>query len=119
MYLLSRVKKYPATGRLLSVVISRAALNGSPTAFTYTLRVSFHGFRNAMYWPLGEICAPAISGFPKRSSRSISGGKPFVFLSCARTAVASSNKQMKPQKNLFMDYKSLLDGWMVSTDSEG
>ena len=33
-YLLSRVQKYPATGRLVSVVRRRAALKGSSTAFT-------------------------------------------------------------------------------------
>jgi hypothetical protein len=83
MYLLSRVQKYPAIGRLLSVVSRRAALNGSPTAFTYTLRVSFHGFRKAMNWPFGESCAAAISGLPKINSRSIRGGSLPVVLSCA------------------------------------
>src|SRR5437016_10979306 len=42
------------------------------------LRVSFHGLRNARYLPLGESCAPAISGLPKSSSRSMMGGRPAV-----------------------------------------
>src|SRR5512133_547948 len=63
-------------GRLASVVSSRAALNGSSTPLTHTLRVSFHGFMKLMYLPLGEICAAAISGLPKKISRSMMGGRP-------------------------------------------
>src|ERR1039458_2472794 len=77
-----------ATGRLASVVNSRAALNGSAAFLTQILRVLFHGFKKARYFPSGEICAPAISGLPNSSSRSISGGNP-----CAgsETADASSD----------------------------
>src|SRR5882724_5959614 len=75
MYLASRLQRYPPMGRLVSVVSSRAALNGSSAFLTQTLRVSFQGLRNAMYLPSGEIWAPAISGFPNRSSRSIRGGR--------------------------------------------
>src|ERR1019366_3212260 len=87
-YLPSHVHPYPATGRLASVVNSRAALNGSAAFLTQILRVLFHGFKKARYFPSGEICAPAISGLPNSSSRSISGGDP-----CAgsETADASSD----------------------------
>src|SRR5262245_36742834 len=40
------------------------------------LRVSFQGLRKATYLPSGESWAPAISGLPKNSSRSMSGGAP-------------------------------------------
>src|SRR5579883_2188640 len=63
-------------GRLVSVVRRRAALKGSLVFFTQILRVSFHGLINATYWPSGESCAPVISGLPKSSSRSMSGGRP-------------------------------------------
>src|SRR2546426_8933819 len=39
-------------------------------------RVSFQGFRNDMYLPSGDIWAAAISGLPKKRSRSMIGGKP-------------------------------------------
>src|SRR5260370_39874280 len=78
MYLPARVQRNVGIGRLVSVVRRRAAEKGSSVFFTQMLRVSFHGFWNAMYLPSGEICAPEISGLPKRSSRSISGGKPDV-----------------------------------------
>jgi hypothetical protein len=42
------------------------------------LRVPLNGLRNAMYWPSGEIWPPAISGSPKKSSRSLIGGSPAV-----------------------------------------
>ena len=61
-------------GRFGSAVINRAAVNGSPAFFTHTLRVSLYGLMNAMYLPSGESWAPVISGLPKNSSRSSSGG---------------------------------------------
>src|SRR5579863_8226796 len=39
------------------------------------LRVSFQGFMKAIYFPLGESCAPEISGLPKSNSRSMMGGR--------------------------------------------
>src|SRR5580698_9288819 len=102
MYLLSCVQKNPATGRLLSVVINRAALKGSLTPFTYTFRVSFQGFKNAIYWPFGDNSAAAISGLPKITSRSISGGRPADFVSCAPAAKTSGKRHNKTRKKLFM-----------------
>src|SRR5579863_1201102 len=76
MNLPSRDHRYPATGRLVSVVSNLAELKGSPVFFTQILRVFDQGFRNARYFPSGETSAPVISGSPKSSSRSMSGGKP-------------------------------------------
>src|SRR3954471_21986716 len=78
MYFPSLLQKYWVTGRLVSLVISLAADHGAVTGFTQTLRVSLYGLRNEMNFPSGEIWAPEISGLPKKSSRSISGGSfPF------------------------------------------
>src|SRR5687767_7162043 len=87
---LSRLQKKAGMGRLLSAVTRRAEVYGSPTFFTHTLRVSFQGFRKAMYLPSGEICAPAISGLPKNSSRSSSGGSPAAALAGAFGATAGA-----------------------------
>src|SRR6185436_15270561 len=84
MYLLSRLHRYAGIGRFGSLVTRCALSNGSAAFFTQTFRVSFHGLRNAMYCPSGEICAPAISGLPKKSSLSLSGG-------CAASALAGSD----------------------------
>src|SRR5438067_6555111 len=65
-------------GRLVSVVSSRAALNGSSTPLTKMLRVFFQGFSNARNLPSGESSGFTISGLPKISSRSIRGGRPLV-----------------------------------------
>src|ERR1700735_884442 len=113
MYLPSRVQKNPAIGRLVSVVSSRAASNGSFTPFTYTLRVSLHGFWNATYFPSGESCAPAISGLPKMISRSMIGGSPAVedFLSlpvCAASDEAASARHNKPLSIFFIRLVSSL-----------
>src|SRR5215510_8419776 len=78
MYLLSRLQKKPGIGRFVSAVTSRAALKGSLVFLTQTFRVSLYGFRNATYVPSGDNSAPAISGFPNNSSRSMIGGSPAV-----------------------------------------
>src|SRR4029434_3717186 len=90
MYLPSRLQKYCVTGRLLSFVMGLAASKGSSVRLTQTLRVPLNGLTNAMNFPSGEICAPEISGSPKKSSRSISGGRPFC---CARAGAPSISKQ--------------------------
>src|SRR5512138_3370004 len=77
-YFESRLQKKPATGRFGSAVTRRALSYGSPVFLTQTFRVSFHGLRNAVHFPSGESCAPAISGLPKKSSRSRSGGRPLA-----------------------------------------
>src|SRR5437867_12494341 len=84
MYLPSRLQKYDGIGRAVSAVIGRAFSNGSSVVLTQMLRVPLNGFTKAMNLPSGEIWAPEISGSPKKSSRSISGGKPF----CCATALA-------------------------------
>src|SRR6185369_17466260 len=84
MYLPSRDQKYVGMGRLVSAVIGLALANGSAVFFTQTLRVPLNGLINAMNAPSGEICAPAISGSPKKISRSIIGGL------CAQTGAASA-----------------------------
>ena len=71
----SRILK--PTGRFGSAVTRWALSYGSPVFFTQTLRVSFQGFRKAVHFPSGESWAPAISGLPKKSSRSRTGGWPF------------------------------------------
>src|SRR4029078_5081062 len=86
MYFPSLLQKYWVTGRLVSLVISFAAEYGSSTRLTQTLRVSLYGLRKEMYRPSGEIWAPEISGLPKNSSRSMSGGSlPF----CAELSVGA------------------------------
>src|SRR5882762_6348261 len=74
MYLLSRLQKKAGIGRLVSAVMGLAAEKGSSVRFTQMLRVFLKGLENAMYAPSGEIWAPLISGSPKKSSRSRSGG---------------------------------------------
>src|SRR5688500_20321868 len=76
MYLLSRLQKNAGIGRFVSAVIRFAAVNGSATPFTQRFIVPFHGLRNAMWRPSGEIVPVAISGLPKNNSRSMSGGSP-------------------------------------------
>src|SRR6185436_8996045 len=61
-------------GRLVSLVIGLAAVNGSSVRFTQIFRAPLWGLRNPMYFPSGEIWAPVISGSPKNSSRSRTGG---------------------------------------------
>ena len=71
-------------GRFVSAVIGFALSNGSPAFFTQMLRVPLKGLMKAMYWPSGEICAPEISGSPKNSSRSMTGGTTAGFVAgCA------------------------------------
>src|ERR1044072_5406672 len=82
MYLPSRDQKKVGIGRFVSAVSGFALLNGSAVFFTQTLRVPLNGLINAMNAPSGEIWAPAISGSPKNSSRSIIGGL------CAQTGAA-------------------------------
>src|SRR5690242_1185395 len=84
MYLPSRDQKKVGMGRLVSAVMGFALVNGSPVFLTQTLRVPLNGLTNAMNVPSGEIWAPAISGSPKKISRSITGGL------CAQTGAASA-----------------------------
>ncbi len=74
MYLLSRLQKNPGIGRWASAVMRLALSNGSAVFFTQMFRVPFQGLRNAMNRPSGDSVALLISGFPKNSCRSMSGG---------------------------------------------
>src|ERR1700757_144738 len=74
MYFESRLQKYCRTGRVVSLLIGRAALKGSPAFFTQMLRVPLYGFQNERYCPSGAICAPPIGISPKNAARSIIGG---------------------------------------------
>src|ERR1041384_535412 len=99
MYFPSLLQKYWVTGRLVSLVISLAAVHGSLTPFTQTLRVSLYGFRKEMYLPSGDIWAPEISGLPKNSSRSMIGGSlPFCAGASAGALkeIASASDQRRP-----------------------
>src|SRR6266852_1387557 len=89
MYLPSRLQKYAGIGRVVSAVIGFALSKGSSVRLTQTLRVPFKGLIKAMNLPSGEICAPEISGSPKKSSRSINGGKPFCWAAVGRDAMSS------------------------------
>src|SRR6185369_13634293 len=80
-------------GRLVSAVMGLALVNGSDVFFTQTLRVPLKGLRKAMKAPSGEIWAPAISGSPKKSSRSITGGL------CAHTGAASAMSNRAESKS--------------------
>jgi len=70
-----------------------AALKGSAAVFTQTFSVLFHGFRKARYFPSGESCAAAISGFPKSNSRSIKGGSPWLDGGPLWAASANTNRR--------------------------
>src|SRR6185369_1113554 len=95
MYLPSRDQKNVGIGRLVSAVIGFALLKGSPVFFTQTLRVPLNGLMKAMNAPSGEIWAPAISGSPKKSSRSISGGL-CAHTDAARVMMSSAESISKP-----------------------
>src|SRR2546425_2078180 len=92
MYLPSRLQKYAGIGRVVSAVIGFALSKDSSVRSTQTLRVPFKGLIKAMNLPSGEICAPEISGSPKKSSRSIMGGGLF---GCAATETANNKSQSK------------------------
>ncbi len=67
--------------------------------------MSLYGLRKAMNLPSGEICAPAISGLPKKISRSISGGR--LFCAAAEDAIdrataATSNSAAAYKKRTFL-----------------
>src|SRR6185369_9647722 len=95
MYLPSRDQKYWGMGRLVSAVTGFALANGSAVFFTQTLRVPLNGLIKAMYAPSGEIWAPAISGSPKNSSRSIIGG-PCAHTGAARVMMSRAESISKP-----------------------
>src|SRR5690348_5395139 len=97
MYLPSLLQKYWVTGRLVSLVISFAAVHGSPTALTQIFRVSLYGLRKEMYLPSGDICAPDISGLPKNSSRSMSGGS-FPLCAVASVGVVKATASASDQR---------------------
>src|SRR6266571_5515036 len=92
-------------GRVVSAVIGLAESNGSSVRLTQMLRVPLKGLTKAMNLPSGEICAPEISGSPKNSSRSITGGRPFCCadalaayvprMSVIRATMAANEKQRR------------------------
>src|SRR5689334_3493221 len=100
----SLLQKYCVTGRLVSLVMSLAAVQGSLTRFTQMLRVSLYGLRNEMYLPSGDICAPEISGLPKNSSRSMSGGSlPLcagATVGVVRTMVSASDQRSTSRRRI-------------------
>src|SRR5207249_7957565 len=89
MYLPSRLQKYAGIGRVVSAVIGFALSKDSSVRLTQTLRVPLRGLIKAMNLPSGEIWAPEISGSPKKSSRSIIGGRPFGWAATDRDAMGS------------------------------
>src|SRR5258705_1883191 len=99
MYLPSRLQKYPGIGRVVSAVTGFALSNESSVRLTQTLRVPLNGLTKAMNLPSGEICAPEISGSPKNSSRSISGGWPFVWAVAAMAEIGSSSAAQQTGAN--------------------
>src|SRR6185369_834887 len=66
-------------GRNVSAVKTCADSKGAFASFTQTFIVPLYVFKNDIYFPSGESWPPAITGGPKNSSRSISGGKLFVW----------------------------------------
>src|SRR5437868_12463421 len=89
MYLPSRLQKYAGIGRVVSAVIGFALSKESSVLLTQTFRVPLNGLIKAMNLPSGEICAPEISGSPKKSSRSIIGGRLFCWAATGRDAMIS------------------------------
>src|SRR2546428_4840344 len=107
MYLPSRLQKYAGIGRVVSAVIGLALSKDSSVRLTQTLRVPFRGLIKAMNLPSGEICAPEISGSPKKSSRSIMGGKPLCWAAAGRDAKSSrlaNATEERANRNLRMDF---------------
>jgi hypothetical protein len=69
------------------LVIGLASANGSSAFFTQTFLVPLNGLMNDRYVPSGDNCDPEISGSPKKSARSITGGCP---LDCAEAMPLTS-----------------------------
>src|SRR6266536_5385502 len=95
------------TGRVVSAVRGLALSKGSSVVLTQTLRVPLNGLMKAMNLPSGEICAPEISGSPKKSSRSITGGKPLGCANAGRDAMSSRLANAideRANRNLRMDF---------------
>src|SRR6185369_5334721 len=126
MYFPSLLQKYWVTGRFVSLVISFAEVHGASTGFTQTFRVSLYGLRNEMYFPSGEICAPEISGLPKKSSRSMSGGSlPFwavragalVAMAIASAQRVETVRMLHPLREKYCDGAGLTYGLAKSRTS--
>src|SRR5438034_11635025 len=109
-------------GRFVSAVIGRAASKLSPVFFTQMLRVPLYGFRNDRNCPSGEIWAPAISGSPKKSSRSMIGGwPPEACEGCGelaagtdtrpRPAMASRERTPSPRNRTLFGIAAPVDYW--------
>src|SRR5437588_10801740 len=97
MYLPSRLQKYAGIGRVVSAVIGFALSKESSVLLTQTFRVPLNGLIKAMNLPSGEICAPEISGSPKKSSRSNMGDSP-VGWACAGRDAMSNQLQKQTEK---------------------
>ena len=67
---------YVIDGKMIGgfALVAWPAEYGSSVFLTQMLRVLFHGLRNAICLPSGDMRALEISGSPKNSSRSSSGG---------------------------------------------
>src|SRR5215204_2795542 len=91
----SRLQKKFGIGRADSFVSTRARSNGAAASFSQIFIVPLYGLRKAMNLPSGEIRAPVISGLPKNTSRSISGGKLF----CAETGWSALKKATHDRSN--------------------
>lgn len=69
------------TASLVGCVTQRGSLPGERSSIP-SFRRFFHGARNAILLPSGDIVAPERTGGPKKSSTEISGGtvmiRPFV-----------------------------------------
>src|SRR3954452_4124698 len=103
MYFPSLLQKYWVTGRLVSLVMSFAAVYGSLMRLTQTLRVSLYGLRKETYRPSGETWAPEISGLPKNISRSMSGAAlPAWAASNAGAAKAIATVSILRRDTIFM-----------------
>src|SRR2546423_1840819 len=104
----SLLQKYCVTDRLVSLVMSLDAVHGSLTRFTQMLRVSLYGLRNEMYLPSGDIWAPEISGLPKNSSRSMSGGS-LPFWAGAMAGVEKTMASASDQRSVWRPHKAVTE----------
>src|SRR5216683_2479225 len=107
----SRLHRYAGIGRFVSAVIGRALSNGSSVRFTQMLRVPLNGLRNATNRPSGEICAPIISGSPKNTSRSMSGGRPdAAVLPPGEGCACERYREAEKQRSNTLQHEKILHG---------
>ena len=78
------------------------------SVFTQMLRVDLPGLEEREVMAVGRELAPTISGSPKRSCRSMRGGRPAADFAGAATRGTENRMQNKLSTALFMELSSFL-----------